>query len=47
MEEFIENFNEFKHWLEERATNSTTDVERKAIDSVINKFNELELDNAF
>ena len=47
MEEFIKNFNEFKNWLDCRKTNCTSQEERNAIESVVNKFNELNLDNAF
>ena len=45
MEEFIENFNEFRRWLYDKVENSEED--NNTFREVIEKFEELGLKNAF
>lgn len=47
MEEFIENFNEFREYLYEKQTNCSSPEERKLMDSIVEKFKSLGLDNVF
>ena len=46
MEEFIENFNEFRRWLYDKVENSEEDKDI-TLEDVFNKFEELGLQNAF
>lgn len=47
MEEFIDNFNEFRDWLYQAQTNCLTPEHREAMDMVVRKFEELGLNDAF
>lgn len=47
MEEFIENFNEFRDWLYQAQTDCSTPEQREALDMVVRKFEMLNLNDAF
>lgn len=47
MEEFIDNFNEFRDWLYEAQSNCLTQEHRETIDMVIRKFEMLNLNDVF
>lgn len=47
MDEFVENFNDFRDWLYEYQERCETDEEREIVDTIIDKFEELELDTCF
>lgn len=47
MEEFIENFNEFRDWFYIAQTNCLTPQHREAMDMVVRKFEMLNLNDVF
>lgn len=47
MEEFIENFNEFREWLYQAQTDCLTPQHREAMDMVVRKFEMLNLNDVF
>lgn len=47
MEEFVENFLEFKGWLYDQQYNCVTPEQRNKMDKIIKRFEELNLHKAF
>lgn len=47
MDEFIENFNAFRDFLHQKADNYMSQEERALMNTIMEKFNELGLEDAF